>query len=35
VLHTGANLLTERQRSRLSSAFASNAHIQVEATWGI
>ncbi len=34
-LHTGASLLTDRQRVRLDAVFASEEHIEVEATWGI
>ena len=34
-LHTGANLLTGRQIDRLQALFAHDAHIEVEATWGI
>jgi transposase len=34
-LHTGADLLTDRQRDRLDDIFAANAHIEVEATWGV
>ena len=34
-LHTGADLLTERQHERLESLFAGDRHIQVECTWGI
>jgi len=35
VLHTGADLLTDRQHARLNALFASNDHCEVEATWGI
>jgi transposase len=35
VLHTGADLLTDRQQQRLTALFAAEEHIQVEATWGI
>jgi transposase len=35
VLRTGAELLTDRQRQRLNAVFADQAHIQVQATWGI
>jgi len=35
VLRTGADLLTDRQHQRLTTAFADDAHLQVEATWGI
>ena len=34
-LHTGEDLLTERQRERLRTLFAADAHVQVQATWGI
>jgi transposase len=34
-LRTGADLLTERQQARLSAVFATDAHVEVEATWGI
>lgn len=34
-LHTGADLLTDRQRERLIALFANEDHLQVEATWGI
>lgn len=34
-LHTGADLLTDKQRSRLRALFAVDDHVQVEATWGI
>jgi len=34
-LHTGADLLTDRQRSRLEDLFAVAEHVEVEATWGI
>ena len=34
-LHTGADLLTERQQERLDKLFASDEHLQVELTWGI
>jgi transposase len=34
-LHTGASLLTDRQRARLDAVFASEEHVEVEATWGI
>jgi transposase len=35
VLRTGAELLADRQRTRLDAVFADDAHVQVEATWGI
>jgi transposase len=34
-LHTGEDLLTDRQRERLQALFISDAHVEVEATWGI
>jgi hypothetical protein len=34
-LHTGADLLTEKQTARLTALFAADEHVQVEATWGI
>lgn len=34
-LHTGASLLTEKQKIRLDVVFASEEHVEVEATWGI
>lgn len=34
-LHTGADLLTEKQKIRLDAVFAAPEHVQVEATWGI
>jgi transposase len=34
-LHTGADLLTDKQKDRLSDLFTSDAHVEVEATWGI
>ena len=34
-LHTGADLLTDKQKTRLSTLFANDAHVQVEATWRI
>jgi transposase len=34
-LHTGTDLLTDRQRRRLTALFAADEHVQVEATWGI
>jgi transposase len=35
VLHTGADLLTDRQQQRLTTLFEADEHVQVEATWGI
>jgi transposase len=34
-LHTGADLLTDRQWQRLHELFADDRHVEVEATWGI
>ena len=34
-LHTGDELLTDRQRERLMILFADAEHVEVEATWGI
>ena len=34
-LHTGADLLTDRQQQRLTALFADEDHIQVQATWSI
>ena len=34
-LHTGTDLLADKQRTRLDTLFASDAHVQVEATWRI
>ena len=34
-LHTGAGLLTDKQRARIAALFAGDEHVQVEATWGI
>ena len=34
-LHTGADLLTDKQRDRLAALFADDAHVEIEATWGI
>lgn len=34
-LHTGAGLLTDKQKDRLAALFAADAHVEVEATWGI
>ena len=35
MLHTGADLLTDRQQQRLTALFGDEDHIQVQATWGI
>ena len=34
-LHTGAGLLTDKHKDRLAELFAADAHVEVEATWGI
>ncbi|MEQ6326642.1 ISL3 family transposase, partial [Mycobacterium canetti] len=34
-LHTGADLLTDKQKERLTALFTDDAHVEVEATWGI
>ncbi len=34
-LPTGADLLTDKQIARLNALFADEAHVEVEATWGI
>tara|TARA_B100000378_G_C17889702_1_gene358738 strand:+ start:87 stop:554 length:468 start_codon:yes stop_codon:yes gene_type:complete len=34
-LHTGADLLTDKQASRLRALCATENHVEVEATWGI
>jgi transposase len=34
-LHTGADLLTDKQKDRLADLFAVDDHVEVEATWGI
>jgi transposase len=34
-LHTGADLLTNKQKDRLAALFAADVHVEVEATWGI
>jgi len=34
-LHTGAGLLTDKQKDRLANLFAADEHVEVEATWGI
>jgi transposase len=34
-LHTGAGLLTDKQKDRLHALFADDQHVEVEATWGI
>jgi transposase len=34
-LHTGADLLTDQQTDRLKALFATDEHVEVEATWGV
>ncbi len=34
-LHTGADLLTDKQRTRLVDLFTPDEHVQVQATWGV
>ena len=34
-LHTGTDLLTDKQKQRLQALFASDRHVEVEATWGV
>ena len=34
-LHTGIDLLTDRQRARIEALFAGDEHVEVEATWGV
>lgn len=34
-LHTGAALLTDKQKDRLAGLFADDRHVELEATWGI
>ena len=34
-LHTGDDLLIDKQRARLRALFAGDDHVQVQATWGI
>ncbi len=34
-LHTGADLLTDKQTTRLEALFKADEHVEVEATWGI
>lgn len=35
MLRTGSDLLTDRQRQRLTAVFATEQHVEVEATWGV
>jgi transposase len=34
-LHTGRDLLTDKQQDRLNALFNSDTHVEVQATWGI
>ena len=34
-LHTGAGLLTDKQKARLDALFAADGHVQVQTTWSI
>lgn len=34
-LHTGHDLLTDKQKNRLEALFVADDHAEVEATWGI
>jgi len=34
-LHTGADLLTDKQKQRIETLFATEEHVEIEATWGI
>ena len=34
-LHTGADLLTDKQKHRLDSLFTGDEHVEVEATWAV
>ena len=34
-LHTGIDLLTDRQRQRLEQLFADDNHVQIEVTWSV
>jgi len=34
-LHTGQELLTDRQRARIDTALADDAHVEVEVTWAV
>jgi len=34
-LHTGADLLTDKQKERLEALFATEEHVEVEVTWGV
>jgi hypothetical protein len=34
-MHTGRDLLTDKQQARLTALFDSDTHVEVQATWGI
>ena len=34
-MSTGADLLTDKQRQRITNLFADEAHLEVETTWGV
>ena len=34
-LHTGVDLLTDRQRQRITALFEHDEHVEVEVTWGV
>jgi hypothetical protein len=34
-LHTGTDLLTDKKKQRLETLFATDEHLEVEATWGV
>jgi transposase len=34
-LHTGAELLTDKQTDRLRALFCADEHVEIEATWGV
>jgi transposase len=34
-LHTGLDLLTEKQQDRLENLFAADGHVEVQATWSV
>jgi transposase len=34
-LHTGADLLTDKQKARLAALFTPDAHVELEATWAV
>ena len=35
MLHTGTDLLTDKQKQRLETLFAGDQHVEVEATWAV